>query len=90
MFARTERLGLRRFTVADAEEISQHENLRQPEAGFTGSPAFQDEGNATEAVRGLLERVGFRREGLRPATSWFRGEWTDDLLSGRRRTDYLS
>ncbi|EGJ77172.1 putative acetyltransferase [Streptomyces sp. Tu6071] len=30
----------------------------------------------------LLERVGFRREGLRPAFTWLKGEWTDDVLYG--------
>ncbi len=30
----------------------------------------------------LLERVGFRREGLRPAYTWLKGEWTDDVLYG--------
>jgi aminoglycoside 6'-N-acetyltransferase len=30
----------------------------------------------------LLERLGFRQEGLRPAFSWIKGEWTDDLLYG--------
>lgn len=30
----------------------------------------------------LLERVGFQREGHRPAFSWIKGEWTDDLLFG--------
>jgi len=30
----------------------------------------------------LLERVGFRREGLRVANTWIKGEWTDDLLFG--------
>ncbi|MFF7215158.1 GNAT family N-acetyltransferase [Streptomyces sp. NPDC008238] len=30
----------------------------------------------------LLERVGFRLEGRRPAHSWIKGEWTDDLLFG--------
>jgi RimJ/RimL family protein N-acetyltransferase len=30
----------------------------------------------------LLERVGFRREGDRPANTWIKGEWTDDLLYG--------
>ncbi|TCC56386.1 N-acetyltransferase [Kribbella pittospori] len=38
----------------------------------------------------LLERLGFRQEGLRPSNSWFKGEWTDDLLFGLRRSDYLS
>lgn len=28
----------------------------------------------------LLERLGFRREGLRLQSSWWKGEWTDDLL----------
>jgi RimJ/RimL family protein N-acetyltransferase len=36
----------------------------------------------------LLERVGFRREGLRIANSWFKGEWTDDLLFGLLRADW--
>ncbi|MGY4768253.1 GNAT family N-acetyltransferase [Kribbella sp. CWNU-51] len=38
----------------------------------------------------LLERVGFKQEGLRPSNSWFKGEWTDDLLFGLLRSDYLS
>ncbi len=175
MFVRTERLGLRRFTTADAEAfaayrsmpevaryqswdapvsltdalelvedfaqgdpatpgwfqyaidldgvligdlgVNLHDNLRQAELGFTLSPAYQGNGYATEAVRALLdhlfiewnlhrvsaecdarntasarllERVGFRREGLRRSNSWFKGEWTDDLLFGLVRTDYIS
>lgn len=31
---------------------------------------------------GLLERLGFQREGRRPAFTWIKGEWTDDLLYG--------
>ena len=38
----------------------------------------------------LLERVGFTREGLRLSNSWFKGEWTDDVLFGLLRDDYLS
>jgi RimJ/RimL family protein N-acetyltransferase len=38
----------------------------------------------------LLERLGFRQEGLRLSNSWFKGEWTDDLLFGLLRSDYLS
>lgn len=30
----------------------------------------------------LLERVGFLLEGERPAFTWHKGEWTDDLLYG--------
>jgi aminoglycoside 6'-N-acetyltransferase len=30
----------------------------------------------------LLERLGFRREGLRRSHTWIKGEWTDDLLFG--------
>lgn len=30
----------------------------------------------------LLERVGFLLEGERPAFTWAKGEWTDDLLYG--------
>jgi aminoglycoside 6'-N-acetyltransferase len=30
----------------------------------------------------LLERLGFRREGLRIEHTWIKGEWTDDLLFG--------
>jgi aminoglycoside 6'-N-acetyltransferase len=38
----------------------------------------------------LLERVGFKQEGLRLSNSWFKGEWTDDLLFGLLLSDYLS
>jgi RimJ/RimL family protein N-acetyltransferase len=30
----------------------------------------------------LLERAGFQREGYRPAYTWLKGEWTDDILFG--------
>jgi RimJ/RimL family protein N-acetyltransferase len=30
----------------------------------------------------LLERVGFQQEGLRPAFTWLKNEWTDDVLFG--------
>lgn len=30
----------------------------------------------------LLKRLGFQQEGLRPAYTWAKGEWTDDLLFG--------
>jgi aminoglycoside 6'-N-acetyltransferase len=30
----------------------------------------------------LLDRLGFQREGHRPANTWIKGEWTDDLLFG--------
>ena len=36
----------------------------------------------------LLERVGFRQEGLRPQNSWFKDEWTDDVLFGLLRSDW--
>ena len=35
----------------------------------------------------LLERVGFRREGLRRSHTWIKGEWTDDLEFGLLATD---
>ncbi|HEY3562814.1 MAG TPA: GNAT family protein [Kribbella sp.] len=38
----------------------------------------------------LLERVGFTREGLRLSNTWFKGEWTDDVLFGYLRDDYLT
>ena len=36
----------------------------------------------------LLGRLGFRQEGLRISNSWFKGEWTDDLLFGLLRDDW--
>ncbi|AXX31964.1 GNAT family N-acetyltransferase [Actinosynnema pretiosum subsp. pretiosum] len=36
----------------------------------------------------LLERVGFRREGLRRQSTLLRGEWVDDLLFGLLAADY--
>jgi aminoglycoside 6'-N-acetyltransferase len=35
-----------------------------------------------QASARLLDRLGFRREGLRRAHTWIKGEWTDDLLFG--------
>ena len=97
--------------------LNRHENLMQAELGFTLAPAYQGQGYASEAVRGLLhhlfverelhrvsaecdvrntasarllERVGFTREGLRLSNTWFKGEWTDDVLFGLLRDDYLS
>lgn len=39
------------------------------------------------ASAGLLERLGFVREGLRRSHSWIKGEWTDDLVFGLLATD---
>jgi aminoglycoside 6'-N-acetyltransferase len=36
----------------------------------------------------LLERVGFRREGLREEFTWIKGEWTDELLFGLLARDW--
>lgn len=36
----------------------------------------------------LLERLGFRREGHRLASTWIKGEWTDDLLFGLLAEDW--
>jgi aminoglycoside 6'-N-acetyltransferase len=36
----------------------------------------------------LLRRLGFREEGLRLANTWFKGEWTDDLIFGLLRSDW--
>jgi aminoglycoside 6'-N-acetyltransferase len=36
----------------------------------------------------LLERLGFTREGHRPAYTWIKGEWTDDLLFGLLARDW--
>lgn len=33
----------------------------------------------------LLERLGFRLEGVRPECTWIKDEWTDDLLFGLLR-----
>jgi RimJ/RimL family protein N-acetyltransferase len=40
------------------------------------------------ASAGLLHRVGFTREGLRPRYTWIKGEWTDDLLFGLLARDW--
>ncbi|RZT20227.1 aminoglycoside 6'-N-acetyltransferase [Kribbella sp. VKM Ac-2569] len=97
--------------------LNLNENLMQADLGFTLASEYQGHGYASEAVRGLLhhlfvdrelhrvsaecdarntasarllERVGFTREGERPANTWFKGEWTDDWLYGLLRDDYLS
>lgn len=38
----------------------------------------------------LLQRVGFRIEGYRPANTWIKGEWTDDLLLGLLAENHVS
>lgn len=43
-----------------------------------------------ESSARLLTRLGFRQEGLRVANTWFKGEWTDDVLFGLLRSDWLS
>jgi RimJ/RimL family protein N-acetyltransferase len=37
----------------------------------------------------LLDRTGFRREGLLRRHTWIKGEWTDDLLYGLLETDFF-
>ncbi|MET7907400.1 GNAT family N-acetyltransferase [Streptomyces avermitilis] len=37
---------------------------------------------------GLLERVGFRREGHLVQSTWIKGEWTDDILFGLLASEY--
>jgi aminoglycoside 6'-N-acetyltransferase len=93
--------------------LNLHDNLMQADLGFTLAPAYQGQGYATEAVRGLLDhlfternlhrvaaecdarnvssaqlltRLGFRQEGLLREATWFKGEWTDDLLFGLLRS----
>ena len=43
-----------------------------------------------QASARLLDRLGFRREGLRRAHTWIKGEWTDDLLFGLLAEEWLS
>jgi RimJ/RimL family protein N-acetyltransferase len=40
------------------------------------------------ASAGLLRRVGFTPEGMRPRYTWIKGEWTDDLLFGLLARDW--
>ncbi|WP_372662006.1 GNAT family N-acetyltransferase [Amycolatopsis kentuckyensis] len=40
------------------------------------------------ASAGLLERLGFSREGFRRRHTWLKGEWTDDLLFGLLAEDW--
>jgi RimJ/RimL family protein N-acetyltransferase len=37
----------------------------------------------------VLERTGFRREGLLRQHTWIKGEWTDDLLYGLLEVDFF-
>ncbi|GAA3927519.1 GNAT family N-acetyltransferase [Actinoplanes auranticolor] len=37
----------------------------------------------------VLERTGFRREGLLRQHTWIKGEWTDDLRYGLLETDFF-
>ncbi|MEV6409994.1 GNAT family protein [Kribbella sp. NPDC051718] len=38
----------------------------------------------------LLERLGFQQEGFRPQNTWFKDEWTDDLLFGLLQSNWRS
>ncbi|MFG1607628.1 GNAT family N-acetyltransferase [Actinoplanes sp. NPDC049265] len=38
----------------------------------------------------LLERVGFRREGLRREHTWHNNEWTDDVLFGLLAREWIT
>lgn len=38
----------------------------------------------------LLERLGFQQEGFRPENTWFKNEWTDDLLFGLLQRNWRS
>ncbi|NEA37329.1 GNAT family protein [Streptomyces sp. SID13031] len=38
----------------------------------------------------LLERLGFQQEGFRPLNTWFKNEWTDDLLFGLLQSNWRS
>lgn len=42
------------------------------------------------ASAAVLERLGMRREGHLRASTWAKGEWTDDLLYGLLRADWLA
>jgi RimJ/RimL family protein N-acetyltransferase len=41
-----------------------------------------------EASARLLDRLGFHREGRRVASTWIKGEWTDELLFGLLSRDW--
>jgi RimJ/RimL family protein N-acetyltransferase len=47
-----------------------------------------DARNAASAA--VLERLGMRREGHLRASTWAKGEWTDDLLYGLLRDEWLA
>ena len=47
-----------------------------------------DARNAASA--GLLERLGFTREGLLRQQTYLKGEWTDDLIYGLLAPEWLS
>jgi RimJ/RimL family protein N-acetyltransferase len=41
------------------------------------------------ASAGLLERLGFTREGRLRQQTWIKGEWTDDLIYGLLAEEWL-
>lgn len=47
-----------------------------------------DARNAASAA--VLQRLGMRREGHLRQSTWFKGEWTDDLLYGLLREEWLA
>jgi len=101
--------------IGDCGVLTEADDPRQCEIGFTIAPEHQRRGYATEAVgllarylfgaRGkhrihaccdarnaasaaVLERVGMRREGHLRASTWAKGEWTDDLVYGLLREEW--
>ncbi|MDQ3238409.1 MAG: GNAT family N-acetyltransferase, partial [Actinomycetota bacterium] len=49
--------------------------------------AITDQEN--EPSFGLLERLGFRREGSFAQNAWFKGGWTDEYLYAILRSEWL-
>ncbi|MEU4240618.1 GNAT family protein [Actinoplanes sp. NPDC026619] len=96
--------------------VRMHDNLKQAELGFSLATEHQKQGYATEAVRGvldrlfrlqglhkvtgecdarnvasagLMERLGFTREGHLRQQTFIKGEWTDDLIYGVLAEEWL-
>jgi len=70
-----------------SEAVSRLVDYAFDDLSFHRLVAITDQEN--EPSFGLLERLGFRREGSFAQNAWFKGGWTDEYLYAILRSEWL-